>query len=59
MALEKSYRPTIPESMAEASMDFAEKNFSNIKGNLRKMMMEKYSWDVNVEKLAKIYEEII
>ncbi len=51
--------PNDPESMAETSIDFAEKNLSNIKGNLRKMMLEKYSWDVNVEKLAKIYEEII
>jgi glycosyltransferase involved in cell wall biosynthesis len=51
--------PNNPEAMAQVSLDLAETNFSNMKGPLRKIMLEKYSWDVNVEKLAKIYEEII
>jgi glycosyltransferase involved in cell wall biosynthesis len=51
--------PNDPKAMAEASLDFASKNLEALRGNLRKVMTEKYSWDVNVGKLAKVYEEII
>ena len=51
--------PNNPQAMAEASMDFANRNFESLREKLRQIMIEKYSWDGNVDKLAKIYEEII
>jgi glycosyltransferase involved in cell wall biosynthesis len=52
-------RPNDPKAMAEASLEFACMNLEALRGNLRKVMSEKYSWDVNVGKLAKVYEEIL
>jgi glycosyltransferase involved in cell wall biosynthesis len=51
--------PNNPDAMARATLDFAEMNLANLKETLRKFMVNKYGWDVNVEKLANIYEEII
>jgi glycosyltransferase involved in cell wall biosynthesis len=51
--------PNSPQAMAEASIDFANLNFESLRERLRQIMTEKYSWDGNVDKLAKIYEEII
>jgi glycosyltransferase involved in cell wall biosynthesis len=51
--------PNSPNSLAEAILEFSLKDLSVIKKNLRIMMEQKYSWDKNVEKLAKIYEELI
>ncbi len=51
--------PNQPERLAEAVLDFAAQDFSKRKLELRAMMEEKFSWDLNVEKLIKIYEELI
>ncbi len=51
--------PSNPEAMAESTLRFAQRNLSGLKQKLRQVMTEKYSWDVNVSKLEKIYEEII
>lgn len=51
--------PNNPELLARASLNYAQINFANMKANLRQIMTERYSWDVNVAKLLRIYEEII
>ena len=51
--------PNQPELLAEAVLDFAGQDFSKRKLELRAMMEEKFSWDANVERLIKIYEELI
>jgi glycosyltransferase involved in cell wall biosynthesis len=51
--------PNSPNSLAEAILEFSRKDLSVIKKDLRIMMEQKYSWDKNVEKLGKIYEELI
>ena len=51
--------PNSPDSLAEAILDFSRKDLSVIKKDLRMMMEQKYSWDKNVKKLGKIYEELI
>jgi glycosyltransferase involved in cell wall biosynthesis len=51
--------PNKPEPLAKAVLDFAVTDFSPRKAELRAMMEEKFSWDVNVERLIEIYEELI
>jgi glycosyltransferase involved in cell wall biosynthesis len=51
--------PNQPELLAKAILDFAAVDFSSRKKELRAMMEEKFSWDVNVERLVEIYEELI
>jgi teichuronic acid biosynthesis glycosyltransferase TuaC len=51
--------PNQPERLAEAILDFAAQDFSKRKLDLRAIMEEKFSWDTNVERLIKIYEELI
>jgi glycosyltransferase involved in cell wall biosynthesis len=51
--------PNSPEALAEAILDFSLKDLAALKKGLRTMMEQKYSWDRNVEKLGKIYEELI
>jgi glycosyltransferase involved in cell wall biosynthesis len=51
--------PNAPNSLAEAILKFSCKNLTALKKELRTMMEQKYSWDLNVEKLSKIYEELI
>jgi glycosyltransferase involved in cell wall biosynthesis len=51
--------PNNPGLLARATLVIAEKDFVVMKQKLRRIMTEKYSWDVNVTKLIKIYEEII
>ena len=51
--------PNNPKAMADASLDFANMKLSSLRGKLRQVMTETYSWDANVAKVAKIYEEII
>jgi len=51
--------PNSPNSLSEAILEFSLKDLSMIKKNLRIMMEQKHSWDKNVEKLGKIYEELI
>jgi len=48
-----------PELLAEAVLDFSSVDFSANKEDLRAMVEKKFSWDVNVEKLIEIYEELI
>ena len=51
--------PNSPEALAEAILEFSQRDLSVLKKDLRKMVEQKYSWDKNVEKLVKIYEELI
>jgi len=51
--------PNSPASFAEAVLEFSRKDLPVLTKDLRKMMEQKYSWDQNVEKLGKIYEELI
>jgi glycosyltransferase involved in cell wall biosynthesis len=51
--------PNQPELLAQAVLDFADLDFSPRKGELRAMVEKQFSWDVNVERLAEIYEELI
>jgi len=51
--------PNSPEALADAILDFSQRDFSVLKKDLRKMVEQKYSWDRNVEKLVEIYEELI
>jgi len=51
--------PNVPNALAEAVVEFSFKDLATLKVKLRKMMEQKYSWDRNVEKLGKIYEELI
>jgi glycosyltransferase involved in cell wall biosynthesis len=51
--------PNAPNSLAEAILKFSCKDLTALKKELRTIMEQKYSWDLNVEKLGKIYEELI
>ena len=51
--------PNAPNLLAEAILNFSCKDLAALKKELRAMMEQKYSWDLNVEKLGKIYEELI
>jgi len=51
--------PNEPNKLAEAVIEFTRVNFPDLKLRLRQIMTEKYSWDSNVDKLVKVYEEII
>ena len=51
--------PNAPNLLAEAILNFSCKDLTALKKELRAMMEQKYSWDLNVEKLGKIYEELI
>jgi glycosyltransferase involved in cell wall biosynthesis len=51
--------PNSPEALAEAILEFSQRDLSVLKKDLRKMVEQKYGWDMNVEKLVKIYEELI
>jgi glycosyltransferase involved in cell wall biosynthesis len=51
--------PNSPNSLAKAVLEFSRKDLSVLTKDLRTMIEQKYSWDQNVEKLDKIYEELI
>ena len=51
--------PNVPDALAEAVVELSSKDLATLKVKLRKMMEQKYSWERNVEKLGKIYEELI
>jgi len=51
--------PNQPELLAQAVLDFAAIDFVPRKAELRAMVEKQFSWDVNVERLAEIYEELI
>ncbi len=48
-----------PTSLKEAILDFSHRDLNPIRKRLRLLIEKKHSWDKNVEKLAKIYEELI
>jgi glycosyltransferase involved in cell wall biosynthesis len=51
--------PNQPELLAKAVLEFSNIDLSSRKLEIRAVMEEKYSWDKNVERLIKIYEELI
>jgi glycosyltransferase involved in cell wall biosynthesis len=55
----KMVEPNNPVSLANAILEFSSKDYWVLKKDVRIMMEKQYSWDKNVDKLAKIYEELI
>ncbi|MCW3997601.1 MAG: glycosyltransferase family 4 protein [Candidatus Bathyarchaeota archaeon] len=51
--------PDNPDSLKGAILDFSQRDLSIVKKDLRLSMELKHSWDENVQKLTKIYEELI
>ena len=51
--------PNTPNAMAEAIIDFSKLKFSNTREKLRKIIEKRFSWDINVDRMVKIYEEFI
>jgi len=51
--------PDDPSAMAEAIAEFSERELQPLKEELRTITLEKFSWEKNVERLIKIYEEFI
>jgi glycosyltransferase involved in cell wall biosynthesis len=51
--------PNSPISLAEVILELSLKDLTALRNKLRTMMKQKYGWDRNVEKLSKIYEELI
>ena len=51
--------PNLPISLAEGILEFSCKDLAMLKKKLRTIMEQKYSWERNVKKLEKIYEELI
>jgi glycosyltransferase involved in cell wall biosynthesis len=51
--------PDAPADLAEAILDFSNKDLLANKNDQRRMIEQKFSWDKNVEKLIEIYEELI
>ena len=51
--------PNDPDSMADAMLFFSSKDLGDVKKRVRLSAQKKYGWDSNVEKLVKIYEELI
>jgi glycosyltransferase involved in cell wall biosynthesis len=51
--------PNNPAKLAEEILELSGANLTKLRQNLRKIIIRRHSWDVNVAKLEKIYEEII
>jgi glycosyltransferase involved in cell wall biosynthesis len=51
--------PNSPGSLSEAILEFSRQDLSVLRKDLRMLIEQKYNWDANVEKLGKIYEELI
>lgn len=51
--------PDNPVALAEAVLDFSHRDLFTVRNALRAMVMQKYNWDINVEKLVEIYKELI
>lgn len=51
--------PNNPEALAQAVLEFAEVDFSSRRNELHAKVAERFSWDVNVERLVEIYGELI
>jgi glycosyltransferase involved in cell wall biosynthesis len=57
--LGKIIPPNNPEVMAQTTLDFANIEVSKLKERLRQIMVERFSWEKNVNRLTEIYQEII
>jgi glycosyltransferase involved in cell wall biosynthesis len=55
----KMVKPNNPVALADAILEFSNKDLLILKKEVRRMMEKEHSWNKNVEKLAKIYEELI
>ncbi len=55
----KIVSPNDPALLSWAVVEESGLKFAELKPRLRQIMTEKFSWDVNVEKLMRIYQEII
>jgi glycosyltransferase involved in cell wall biosynthesis len=51
--------PDDPDSMEKAILYFSQRKLTIVKKDLRSLTELKHSWDKNVQKLTKIYEELI
>jgi len=51
--------PNAPDFLAEAIVEYSDMELSALKRDLRTMMEQKFSWDMNVAQLVEIYEELI
>ena len=51
--------PRNPEAMAESIIEFSNLQLSNLRETLRGIVEKRFSWDTNVDKMVKIYEELI
>ncbi len=51
--------PDTPSAMKEAVLEYSQIELAPLKEMLRKISIEKFSWDKNVERLIEIYEEFI
>jgi len=51
--------PNVPEAMSEAIEEFAQLKLSGLREKLREVMIQKHSWNRNVDSMVKIYEEFI
>lgn len=51
--------PDDPDSMEKAILDFSQRKLTIVKKDLRSLTELKHSWVKNVQKLTKIYEELI
>jgi glycosyltransferase involved in cell wall biosynthesis len=51
--------PNQPQLLANAVIAVANQNLASQHQKLREIMIEKYSWDVNIERVTKVYQEII
>jgi glycosyltransferase involved in cell wall biosynthesis len=55
----KMVPPDSPDSLGEAVLEFSEMELAARRGALRTIIEQEYSWEKNVGKLIKIYEELI
>jgi glycosyltransferase involved in cell wall biosynthesis len=51
--------PNQPDQLAEVILDYAAYDFSSHRTEVRASVVERFSWDANVEHLVEIYEELI
>ena len=51
--------PNDPESLANAIVELSKVDLSGRKGELRRLVEQRHGWEQNVDKLVKIYEELI
>jgi glycosyltransferase involved in cell wall biosynthesis len=51
--------PNQPEALSESIIDFIQADFGARKAELHAMVEKRFSWDVNVQSLKELYEELI